>query len=104
MYIIMRRLAQALITILASSFLLACTASAAGKPIKVGLLLTYVGPTASFGRYEGKGANLLIDQVNAAGGINGQHIQIVGYDTEGKPDRAATLYRRLAEEDKVVAR
>jgi branched-chain amino acid transport system substrate-binding protein len=75
----------------------------AQEPIKVGLLLTYVGPTALFARYEAKGARVLIDQVNKAGGIKGRPIELVGYDTEGKPDRAASLFRRLALEDKVVA-
>jgi len=75
----------------------------AQAPIKVGLLLTYVGPTALFARYEAKGARVLIEQVNKAGGINGRPIELVNYDTEGKPDRAASLYRRLAQEDKVVA-
>jgi len=65
----------------------------AQEPIKVGLLLTYVGPTALFARYEDKGARLQIELVNKAG----------GYDTEGKPDRAGSLFRRLAEDDKVVA-
>lgn len=78
------------------------TATAAEEPIKIGFLFSYVGPTASFGRYEDKGARLLIDQVNAAGGINGRQIQVVSYDAEGKPDRASVLFRRLAEEDKVV--
>lgn len=75
----------------------------AQEPIKVGLLLTYVGPTGIFARYEAKGAQLLIDEVNKNGGINGRKIQLVNYDTEGKPDRAGALYRRLADEDKVVA-
>src|ERR1700736_2681743 len=74
-------------------------ASAQGQqPIKVGLLLTYVGPTAMFARYEDKGARMLIEQVNKNGGINGRPIELVGYDTEGKPDRAGVLYRRLAQE------
>ena len=46
---------------------------------------------------------MLIDQVNAAGGINGRQIQVVNYDTEGKPDRAGILFRRLADDDKVAA-
>jgi branched-chain amino acid transport system substrate-binding protein len=79
------------------------TDARAEEPIKVGLLLTYVGPTAVFARYEDKGARLLIDQINKNGGIKGRPIELVNYDTEGKPDRAGTLYRRLAEEDSVVA-
>ena len=77
-------------------------ASAAEDPIKIGFLFSYVGPTASFARYEDKGARLLVDQVNAAGGINGRRLEVVTYDAEGKPDRAGILFRRLAEEDKVV--
>jgi branched-chain amino acid transport system substrate-binding protein len=79
------------------------TDARAEEPIKVGLLLTYVGPTAVFARYEDKGARLLINQINKNGGIKGRPIELVNYDTEGKPDRAGTLYRRLAEEDNVVA-
>lgn len=75
----------------------------AAEPIKIGLLLTYVGPTAVFARFEDKGARLLIEQVNKEGGIEGRPIEIVNYDTEGKPDRAGSLYRRLANEDKVSA-
>ena len=77
-------------------------AGAVEDPIKIGFLFSFVGPTSSFARYEEKGARLLIDQVNAAGGINGRRLEVVSYDAEGKPDRAAILFRRLAEEDKVV--
>jgi len=83
---------------------LACVASNAQQaPIKIGLLLTYQGPTAIFARYEDKGARLAIDEANKAGGIQGRMIEIVNYDTEGKSDRAGELYRRLADEDKVAA-
>jgi branched-chain amino acid transport system substrate-binding protein len=71
-------------------------------PIKLGLLLTYAGPTASFAREQDRGAQLLIEQVNQAGGIHGRQVELVQYNTEGKPDRASSLYRRLADEDKVV--
>lgn len=75
----------------------------AADAIRLGLLLTNVGPSALFARYEERGARLLIDQVNRAGGISGRPIELVYYDTEGKPDRAAALYRRLANEDRVAA-
>ena len=61
----------------------ALTARAEEPPIKLGLLLTYVGPTAIFARYEDKGARMKIDEVNAAGGINGRKIELTNYDTEG---------------------
>lgn len=100
-----RRWKIGVLAIVAALFLVAASVlpAPAQAPIKVGLLLTYVGPTALFARYEAKGARVLIDQVNKAGGIKGRPIELVNYDTEGKPDRAASLYRRLAQEDKVVA-
>jgi branched-chain amino acid transport system substrate-binding protein len=72
-------------------------------PIKVGLLLTNAGVSGIFARYEERGARLYIDQVNKSGGINGRQIELVYYDTEGQPDRAASAFRRLANEDNVSA-
>lgn len=46
---------------------------------------------------------MLINEVNASGGIDGRKIEVVRYDTEGKPDRGASLFRRLAAEDGAVA-
>lgn len=99
------RIATGLWRLAATMLVLAIVAAPAEAqaPIRVGLLLTYVGPTALFARYEAKGARVLIDQVNKTGGINGRPIELVNYDTEGKPDRAASLYRRLAQDDKAVA-
>jgi branched-chain amino acid transport system substrate-binding protein len=90
-------LATACLSVLALGF----NPAHAAEPIKVGLLLTYQGPTAIFARYEDKGARLAIELANKAGGIHGRPIEVVNYDTEGKPDRAGVLFRRLAEEDKV---
>jgi branched-chain amino acid transport system substrate-binding protein len=98
---VFHRLAAALLCVALT--VIGTNRATAADPIKIGLLLTYVGPTAVFARYEDKGARLLIEQVNKAGGINGSQIELVNYDTEGKPDRAASLYRRLADEDKVSA-
>jgi branched-chain amino acid transport system substrate-binding protein len=74
----------------------------AQDPIKVGLLLTQVGPTALFARDEARAAQMYIDGVNKAGGIGGRSIELINLDTEGKPDRAGSLYRRLAQQDGVV--
>jgi branched-chain amino acid transport system substrate-binding protein len=81
----------------------AATGQATGEPIKIGLLLTNVGASAIFARYEERAARMYVDQTNKSGGINGRALELVYYDTEGKPDRAASIFRRLAEEDKVVA-
>ena len=102
------RLRQAIFAataVFAGALFAACAWSGtfAEGPIKVGLLLTYVGPTSIFARYEDKGARLLVEQTNKSGGIGGRQIELVNYDSEGKPDRAGTLYRRLSQEDNVAA-
>jgi len=77
-------------------------ASAQGS-IKVGLLLTQVGPTALFARDEARAAEMYISDVNKSGGIDGKQIELINLDTQGKPDLAGSLYRRLADQDGVVA-
>ena len=46
---------------------------------------------------------MAIDEVNAAGGINGKKLRIISFDTAGKPDQAVVGLRKLAEDDKVLA-
>jgi len=43
------------------------------------------------------------EEINQAGGINGQQIDVVFEDDKGSPEAAAQLTGRLIEKDKVVA-
>jgi len=85
-----------------AALLVPATASAQDS-IKIGLLLTQVGPTALFARDEARAAEMYISDVNKAGGVNGKKIELINLDTQGKPDIASSLYRRLADQDGVVA-
>jgi len=44
-----------------------------------------------------------VNDVNAKGGVLGQKIRLVFYDTQNKPDVCASVAKRLAQEDKVAA-
>ncbi len=46
---------------------------------------------------------MLVDKVNAAGGINGEEIALTLYDDGGDPNKARTFATRLVEDDEVVA-
>ena len=46
---------------------------------------------------------MLVDKVNAAGGINGEQIALTLYDDGGDPNKARTFATRLVEDDEVVA-
>ena len=47
-------------------------------------------------------AELKIEEVNAAGGINGRKLKLITYDTRSDVNEAINAYRRMVEEDKVV--
>lgn len=84
--------------VLTATMLSAPVAAQSKEPIRLGMLMTKVGATGLFAREQIRGAEMYIEEVNAAGGIDGRPIEIIFHDTEGKPDRAGTLFRRLAEE------
>lgn len=70
--------------------------------IKIGLQ----GPMTGDYAYEGKGfqnaLNMLVEQVNAAGGINGKQVELIVEDDAGDPTQSALVAQRLVDA-KVVA-
>ena len=77
--------------------------SAAGDTIKIGEYACLTGQTASFGTASHQGAQMVIDDANAAGGILGKKIKLITEDDQSKPGEAATAVRKLISRDKVVA-
>ena len=68
-------------------YLVAGLASAA--PLKIGLIETLSGPQASSGLTYRTAARYALDRINAAGGWNGEPVQLVEYDNQGGPTGAA---------------
>ncbi|HEY9238383.1 MAG TPA: branched-chain amino acid ABC transporter substrate-binding protein [Burkholderiaceae bacterium] len=68
-----------------------CLASglAAAAPVKIGLIETLSGPQASSGLSYRTAARYAIEKMNAAGGWNGEPVQLVEYDNQGGPTGAA---------------
>mgnify|MGYP000847328989 CR=1 FL=1 len=71
--------------------------------IKIGLSYELSGGVATYGQSSVDGVKMAIDEVNAAGGINGKTIQLVECDTKSDEAEATTLGKRLMEQDKVIA-
>lgn len=78
-------------------------APAVDEPIKIGLISPLTGAAAADGLAALNSAQLAVSFVNADGGINGRPLELVNYDDAGKADQAASLARKLIEQDKVVA-
>lgn len=77
--------------------------STAIAQIKIGASVSETGPAAFLGDPEAKTLKMMIDDINAKGGVNGEQIELVMYDDGGDPNKARTFATRLVEDDEVVA-
>jgi len=80
-----------------------CSPSRPSEPVKIGALFSVTGPAAFLGAPEEKTVQMLVEKINAAGGINGQKLELVVKDTGGSPEKAVSFAKQLIEEDKVLA-
>ena len=71
--------------------------------IKIGATISETGPASFLGDPEAKTLKMLVEQINAAGGVNGEKLELVIYDDGGDPNKARTFATRLVEDDEVVA-
>lgn len=74
-----------------------------GDTIKIGFVTPLTGAASSYGQSSKKGLELLQDQTNKAGGVNGKKIQFLSQDDEGKAATTVTVGQKLINNDKVVA-
>jgi len=70
--------------------------------IKVGVLLPLTGKLAKFGEIENKSFLMAVDEINAAGGVNGRKIDLIIEDTMGKPNVGRSAIEKLISRDKVI--
>lgn len=77
--------------------------AAEAAPIKVGAILAVTGGAANLGGPEAKTAEMFVENLNNAGGINGRKVQLLVRDSGSTPDKAISLAKQLIDEDKVLA-
>ena len=87
---------------LAAVFSLASVAKAE-ETIKVGAIIAETGGAAFLGKPEAKTLQMLTEQINAKGGVNGKKIEMIIKDSGGKKENAVSFAKQLIEEDKVFA-
>ena len=98
----MKTLRIALIALFVQT-LLGLGGAMAAQPIKIGALFAVTGPASFLGEPERNTAQMVVDEINKAGGIKGRPLQLVAYDTQGDTTKAKQLVNRLIKNDKVVA-
>ncbi|HVL59187.1 MAG TPA: ABC transporter substrate-binding protein, partial [Burkholderiaceae bacterium] len=77
--------------LLLAAVVCALAAPAAAQPIRIGFHAPLTGFAASDGKSALNGAELAVEQINAAGGVNGRKLELVVQDDQAKPDQAVPL-------------
>ena len=90
------------LTFIVSLVILAGSAIAA-PPIKIGGLFAVTGPASFLGAPERNTAQMMVNEINAAGGVKGRKLELIAYDTQGDATKAVQAANRLIKEDKVSA-
>ncbi len=83
--------------------LLVMTSFVHAASIKIGAILAETGPAAFLGGPEVRSLNMLVDEINAKGGIKGKTIELIVKDSGGSPEKAVSFAKQLIEEEKVFA-
>ena len=84
-------------------FVLLAGAAVAAPPIKIGALFSVSGPASFLGEPERNTAQMMVEQINKAGGIKGRKLELIVYDTQADATKAVQAVNRLIKDDKVVA-
>jgi branched-chain amino acid transport system substrate-binding protein len=99
----MRRIFNKRITasiVVGVSLLGACITASGQDVIKIGEINSYKAQPAFLEPYK-KGMELAIDQINAAGGLNGKKVQLITRDDNANPGDAVRVAEELISRDKV---
>ena len=109
-----KKFALSLVALASTALLAACgevksgASNTTGNPIdekvvKIGFNFEETGAVASYGTSEQKGAQLAVDEINAAGGIDGKQIEVVDKDNKSETAEAASVSTNLVTQSKVAA-
>jgi branched-chain amino acid transport system substrate-binding protein len=77
--------------------------SAQAAEITLGALIPLTGFATGFGENQKVGLDIAVDEINKAGGIKGDTLKMITYDTESKGEKAILGFRKLATQDNVLA-
>src|SRR5665213_3364230 len=81
---------------------LASPAIAANEPLRIGFLPALTGPSSSTGVAMNRGTLPAVDEINAAGGVNGRKIEVVVRDTQSDATKAVNAIAELTSRQKVA--
>ena len=83
--------------------LVSARAAEDAKPIKIGAIFSVTGGATFLGAPQEKTARMLVEKINASGGVCGRKLELVLKDSGGSPEKAVSFAKQLIEEEKVLA-
>lgn len=87
---------------LAVAAALGVAAAAQAADIKIGVAEALSGGAAQYGLSIRNGLQMAVEEINAAGGVNGNKIELVIEDEQGKKDEAINAFKKLIFQDKAL--
>jgi len=81
----------------------AVAAHAQAEPLKIGALMPMTGDLQAYGEADLTGVQFAVKQINAAGGVNGEQVEVVIADTQTKPQAGVDAAQKLINVDGVHA-
>jgi len=92
-----------LLAVITAVLALHITPALASDSIKLGAILSVTGPASNLGAPEARTLEMLVDDINAKGGIIGKKVELLIKDTGSSPEKAVSFAKQLIEEEKVFA-
>ena len=71
------------------------------KPFRIGVMESVTGPGETYGNVAVQAKQLAVDEINAAGGINGRMLELIVEDEKCNAQDSITAYRKLTDVDGV---
>jgi branched-chain amino acid transport system substrate-binding protein len=84
-------------------FLCAGLPALAEDTIKIGEFGSMTGENASYGVSQNQGIQMAVAEINGAGGVLGQKIDLIVEDNQSKQGQTTTIVRKLISQDQVTA-
>ncbi|MBD5428162.1 MAG: ABC transporter substrate-binding protein [Treponema sp.] len=97
----MKKVLVALAAMLVGLVIAGCSKSG-GNTIKIGSIGPLSGAVAVYGVECKNGIELAVAEINAAGGVNGQLLEVIAEDDEGNPEKSVSAYKKLVTKDGVT--
>lgn len=97
----MRRLKLVIIGSALAVLAAACGGGGSTDPIKIGIIADLTGPFTTYGTSLSRSAQLAINEINEAGGIDGRQIEVIVEDIQTDVIATVDKARKLVESDNV---